>query len=169
MNVHDSINEGMKHVVFTTHRFYMFASCSFLSLPLLHICMHACMCVWRLHICVCVCVCVCVCACVCVCIWWGWGHTWPALLLFWFIRLVESIITESLHLLSFITPHLFSFYSQGRAEYITDFPWGPGASSSATGDNGMTGRDFWACFIIRRISIILDLKTLSQDYRYSGY
>ncbi len=39
------------------------------------------------------------------------------------------------------------------------FPMGPqGGSSSATGDNGMTGRDFWACFIIRYISIILTSK-----------
>lgn len=92
-----------------------------------------------------------------VCVSGDWGCIWPAPVLFWFIRLVESIITESLHLLSFITPHLFSFYSQGLAEYITDFPWGCRASSSTTGDNGMTGRGFWACFIIRAISNIFTL------------
>lgn len=114
-----------------------------------------------------------------VCVSGDWGCIWPAPVLFWFIRLVESIITESLHLLSFITPHLFSFYSQGLAEYITDFPWGCRASSSTTGDNGMTGRGFWACFIIRAISniftlnhyhcflIILDIRTrrIGQAHR----
>lgn len=94
----------------------------------------------------------------------GWGHIqWPAPLLFWFIRPVESIITESLHLLAFITPHLFSFYSQGLAEYITDFPWGRGAGSSAIGGRQWDDGEglyifFKACFIIRGISIIFRLQ-----------
>lgn len=45
---------------------------------------------------------------------------------------MESVITESLHLLPFITPHLFSFYSQGPAEYITHFPWGCGAAGEGS-------------------------------------
>lgn len=50
---------------------------------------------------------------------WRWKHKWLApLLFFWFITPVESIITESLHLLSFITLHLFSFCSQGLAGWI---------------------------------------------------
>lgn len=145
MNIQKSnFKDKLHHVGFEeinnilhTFVFYTFFFSLSLHSPL--ICMHVC--VW-IHVYV------------YVCMQWGWGHIWPAPLLFWFIRLVESIITESLHLLSFITPHLFSFYSQGLAEYITDFPWGPGASSSATGDNGMMGRDFWACFIIRGICII---------------